>query len=301
MVDARCTPATVCYARTMVTRRAMLAASLGGSGACLALQLAGAPPQVVLAAALPAVGWAVVVCLMARLRSAAVPAVLAALLAGAVLAAWPASNVNQRLFDAIAGGWGEDAARRLVPGLLAPVVEEVAKAIAVVGLLWLTLPRLPTVTRGWVLGSLVGLGFTIAENVQYLTLAALQGGESGIWRGVYVRGLLGGLHHATFTAASGVGLALAMTATSKAHAGVAAGVGFVGAVLQHVVWNALLAGKMTDVLCGAPPEGGACQTAPATIDLVLVTPLIAIASVLPGIVGLVIVVRWARLRGRMSA
>jgi RsiW-degrading membrane proteinase PrsW (M82 family) len=160
-----------------------------------------------LAAIAPALLWALILWLVARPASAG--AAVAAALLGGIIVAWPASHVSQALFDAAASLAGDSSARRLVPGILVPVVEEVAKA-SVIALL---LPWMPhRIAVGAAVGAAIGLGFTPVENLQHLTLAAIQGGEAGLWRAAYVRGVLVGLHHATFAATTGVGFAYARLA-----------------------------------------------------------------------------------------
>ena len=73
---------------------------------------------------------------------------------------------------------------------------------------------LRTAREGALLGALIGLGFELVENQHYLTLAAVQAGTAGLVRGVWVRGILGGLKHAVFTAITGAGLGWAREATA---------------------------------------------------------------------------------------
>jgi hypothetical protein len=151
-----------------------------------------------------------------------------------------------------------------------------------------------TIVRGAVSGALVGIGFAMAENLQYLTLAAIQGGTMGLWHAAYLRGLLGGLQHATFTAATGVGLAYGRQASTAGRRWLAAGLGLVAATAQHVIWNAVVAGTITELLCGAQQSGGPCQSSPDAVALFVTTPLLALVTVAPGIVALFVIIAKAR-------
>ena len=106
---------------------------------------------------------------------------------GALGAAFLASAMNDALsvwVDAVAG---EEGARAFVPALGGPIVEEVTKAAGLVAILLLAPGALAGLVDGIVCGALVGLGFTMTENIRYLTLAALQGGSAGLDRALWVR------------------------------------------------------------------------------------------------------------------
>lgn len=101
-----------------------------------------------------------------------------------------------------------------------PAVEEVAKGIALVAFLVISLrargrfgvPRFEGITDGIVYGAAIGLGFAFTEDVLYLLLSASQGGlERGFVTYLSRRDFfgLGMLHHAIYTATFGAGLGLA--------------------------------------------------------------------------------------------
>ncbi len=146
-----------------------------------------APLEVVVAAAMPAMAYAALV--VTLLRPEEPPALLVALfLWGAAVAAPAAEHVNA-LFGATALG----------PAIWAPLVEETLKALGLVLLVALRPERLSDARSGIACGALVGLGFAAAENIPYLLIAVVQGGASGLSRAVFVRGVVQGLNHATFT------------------------------------------------------------------------------------------------------
>jgi len=272
-------------------------AGIGVLAAQLADSAAGAPAIVWLAAAAPAFMWACLLWLMTRPGGVGVSAIGAALVAGAVFAAWPASHASQALFDAVAGVAGDARARPTVLGVVVPVVEEVAKAGAIALLVVMIPGCTASIGVGAVVGAVVGLGFTAAENVQYLTLAAIQGGTAGLWRATYVRGLLGGLHHATFAAATGAGFAYARRLPAVRRRWMAAMLGLLAAVAQHVVWNICGARALTDTLCGAVRPGAPCTASPDPVALFVAAPLLSLVFVVPALAVLRVIARRSAGRG----
>ncbi|MBP1466352.1 PrsW family intramembrane metalloprotease [Candidatus Chloroploca sp. M-50] len=94
--------------------------------------------------------------------------------------------------------------------LLAPIVEEVLKGIAV-GLIFLIAPyEFDSVLDGMVYGAITALGFAATENVLYLYFLGYQdGGYESMFALFILRVILGGWGHAVYTAFFGMGLALA--------------------------------------------------------------------------------------------
>ena len=104
--------------------------------------------------------------------------------------------------------------------LYAPVVEELAKGVALIIFVVISvrargrfgMPRFEGVTDGIVYGAAVGLGFAFTEDILYLLVGASRLGlEQGFVDYLSRRDFfgLGMLHHAIYTAAFGVGLGLA--------------------------------------------------------------------------------------------
>jgi RsiW-degrading membrane proteinase PrsW (M82 family) len=233
----------------------------------------GEMPAVIVAAALvPALGFAALVLFVGRRVPASWAPVATALLWGGTVAALAAFTLN----EAALGTVPELPARALVPRLVAPIVEELSKAsaLAVVALAWSR--RLASVRDGIVYGALAGLGFAATENLGYYTLAAVQGGAPGLARALYIRGVLQGLNHAAFTAATGaaVGAALGQRRASRAaRAGIVIA-GLALAVAVHAAWNALGSEVLARVLCGAPVPEAPCAPAPHPIDLLVTAPVV---------------------------
>lgn len=231
-----------------------------------------APRVLLLAAFGPALFWALLVVLAARRHSFGLMA--AAFLWGALIAAPISQHLTAR--------W------QLDPVATAPVVEEALKAAPLV---LLAVARLGAFDL-LVAGALAGLGFSATENVQYMTLAAVQGGGVGLARAVYLRGFLQGLNHAVFTGAAAAGLACATLARTPGMRAVAPILGFAAAVGQHALWNGFGSGAVTGVLCNAVTRGGPCRD-PGAVDLFVLSPLIVAVLVGPGALALLAVARRA--------
>jgi hypothetical protein len=144
-----------------------------------------------------------------------------------------------------------------------------------------------------VCGALVGFGFAAAENVGYHVLAAVQGGSAGLARAVFVRGVLESLNHATFTASIGAGMGLACAAPRGPVRSFAVPLGVAAALVEHGAWNGVASQAITDLLCGAAIDGGACRATPPTEALLLGVPAVVSAFVGPGLVTLVWLLRRA--------
>jgi hypothetical protein len=144
-----------------------------------------------------------------------------------------------------------------------------------------------------VYGALVGLGFAASENILYLTLAALQGGYSGLLQGAYLRGFLYGLNHAVFTATTGAAFGYAGAAQSRARALAIAVAGWSAAVAQHVAWNTVATRKLVEILCDPRVPGEACRVPTSPWHLYVTAPMIVFLFIGPGVTALVLGVRFS--------
>lgn len=135
--------------------------------------------------------------------------------------------------------------------IYAPVIEEVAKGVALVVFLIVSvrargrfgIPRFEGVTDGIVYGAAVGLGFAFTEDVLYLLLGAAEGGlGEGLATYLSRRDFFGlsMLHHAIYSAAFGVGLGLA-TWSRRGLARVSFPLlGLITGILLHAINNGLV-------------------------------------------------------------
>jgi RsiW-degrading membrane proteinase PrsW (M82 family) len=254
-------------------------------------------PGIVAAAVVPPLAYAVLVGALDRRRPRPWSAFGAALLWGAIAAAFAAAPVNDLLLDRLAGTTDEARTQALAATAGAPVVEEVLKGLGPLLLLLLRPDLLRTPRDGMVCGAFVGLGFDLAEGFQYLTLAAVQGGYGGLARGVWVRGILAGLKHAVFTGTTGAGLGWTPAVPGwRARIAIPL-VALLAAIAQHVVWNAVASHAITRALCGASALEARCLPVPSGVALFVSVPLIVALCLGPGALALVAIARRGEAAG----
>lgn len=110
----------------------------------------------------------------------------------------------QALFDS-------DLAASLFQAVVAaPVVEEIAKGLALVGIVVFVGYEMDGVLDGLVYGALIGMGFAMTENFFYILGAALQQDYLNWVVVAFLRTVVFGLNHAFYTAIVGVSLAAAL-------------------------------------------------------------------------------------------
>ncbi len=256
--------------------------------------LTDVPAMIVLAAAGPALLYALAIARIDRADPEPPGALVAALLAGAVIAAFLSHTANTRLLELVGTLTRAEHVRPIAGGFGAPVVEELAKAATLVLLIVLSRRSFAGTLDGIVYGGLVGVGFAFTENVVYLTFAVLQGGESGLWRAVYVRALLGGWNHAAFTATTGAAIGWSWQTARPGGRWLVPAVGLALATLQHVVWNSVAASAIQGALCGPELAGGPCRPEPSETSLFVVVPILTAIFIGPGLVTLGAIAALAR-------
>lgn len=119
----------------------------------------------------------------------------------------------------------------------APVVEEIAKAGALVLLFVWRRDEFDNVTDGIIYAAMVGLGFAMTENVQYYSTAIAAGGGPGAVTVFFMRGILSPLSHPLYTSMTGIGLGIARESDRRAVKVVAPLAGLIAAILLHFIWN----------------------------------------------------------------
>lgn len=126
---------------------------------------------------------------------------------------------------------------------VAPPVEESTKG-AILLLVWalsaLWLKELDGPLDGAIYGGMVGLGFTLTEDVLYVTSATLQQGVGTGQLVFFLRTILGGLGHASFTAMTGIGIGIAAESRSVLVKLVVPIGGWMAAVGLHFLHNFLV-------------------------------------------------------------
>lgn len=98
-------------------------------------------------------------------------------------------------------------------GLIAPVVEEMAKGLILVAIFFFWRSELDSPLDGIIYGAMIGMGFAMVENVLYYQAAFMENGQAGWNFVVLMRGVLFGLGHALYTSMTGLGIAIARLST----------------------------------------------------------------------------------------
>lgn len=246
------------------------------------------PGSIVLAAAVAALPYLWLGGAMVR-RSGARVRVETALFAF-VWGAGVAATIARMTHDWLLAGAG---GHPWLPIAGAPLIEEAAKAgvLLLVTLAWNDALR--SVGAGIALGWLTGVGFTIAENVEYFLTARIARGPEGLVHVFVIRGLLQGALHPVFAACMGAALGLARTARSARRQLRIALLGFAAAVMQHAFWNGVASGVVAAILCNGRNPLGACRNDPDPVQLLVVVPLVVVGSLAPAGIGLLVLVRRA--------
>ncbi|MBW8012265.1 MAG: PrsW family intramembrane metalloprotease [Chloroflexi bacterium] len=162
---------------------------------------------------------------------------------GAIVAAGAAFVVNTVLGVGIYLVSGSEAATEiLTSAIVAPLIEESLKGFAVLIVFLIFRREFDSVLDGIVYAGITALGFAATENVLYLYgNAYLEEGWGLLWMLFFLRVIFGAYSHASYTAFTGIGLALARLSNNKLIKIAAPVVGWGIAVFVHSLHN-LLAG-----------------------------------------------------------
>ncbi len=121
--------------------------------------------------------------------------------------------------------------------VIAPIVEETCKGLAVLLVFLYRRREFDGVVDGIVYAGMAGIGFAFTENVLYLGRALADSGVDGLAATFVLRCIFGPFAHPLFTMATGVGFGVAVT-TRRAWLRYAAPViGWLVAVTLHGLWN----------------------------------------------------------------
>lgn len=125
--------------------------------------------------------------------------------------------------------------------VMAPLVEEAAKALFVVALWLWRRSEFSGMVDGIVYGGLTAAGFAFTENILYFGKAFAEGGLGSASGGVVavfiLRGVLAPFSHPLFSAMVGIGIGLASQARTTGPRLLWPALGYLAAVVLHGVWN----------------------------------------------------------------
>jgi RsiW-degrading membrane proteinase PrsW (M82 family) len=137
---------------------------------------------------------------------------------------------------------GDPDVEALSATVFAPIFEESAKALGVALIASLALFKMKELDGpldGAIYGGIVGLGFTLTEDILYVANAFSEGGLGGFAFLLFMRTVLLGLSHCTFTACTGLGFGIAAESRNWAVKIIAPIGGFLGAMAMHAMHNGL--------------------------------------------------------------
>lgn len=134
------------------------------------------------------------------------------------------------------GGWDQ-----LIQAiLLAPLVEEAVKGLALLLLVWLLADEFDNLRDGLIYGALVGLGFNLLESALYVIYDFLETGQLAFGPQLAIRFTFLGLSgHAVYSALLGAALGWARQSRGRGRLLVGLLLGYGGAVAAHFLHNSL--------------------------------------------------------------
>ncbi len=155
---------------------------------------------------------------------------LLAFLWGAVVA----TGLSVRLLSWVPSGVEDLEFFRVV--VLAPVVEELLKGTAVIGVSYFLRREFDGIVDGIIYAMFTALGFAAVENVAYYGRAALEGRD--VYSQTFIlRGLISPFGHPLYTAMIGVGFGLRRESARRSVRIAAPIAGTLLAIMLHSVWN----------------------------------------------------------------
>jgi protease PrsW len=134
----------------------------------------------------------------------------------------------------------ETFANLTTTSMIAPVVEEILKSLAVLLVFLLFRAEFDSILDGIIYAAIVALGFAATENTYYIyKMGYLENGWVGLFALVFIRVVLVGWQHPFYTAFFGIGLAHARLSRGKKAKVLYPLVGLALAILTHSLHNTI--------------------------------------------------------------
>jgi RsiW-degrading membrane proteinase PrsW (M82 family) len=169
--------------------------------------------------------------------------VIGALLWGAFAATSLSIFANQGWALVVLDVFSAETATEWVAALTAPFTEEILKGIGVVLIHLIARREVDDVLDGFVYGAMVGLGFTVIEDVFYF-VNQFGGQVGGVLQGFFVRVVAGGVYgHVLYTGLFGIGVAYFVSRRGQASLGrrlAIAALFILAGMFAHFLWNSPL-------------------------------------------------------------
>ena len=179
---------------------------------------------------------------------------IGAILWGAVVATVLAGHINDEWASILQKLFGAEFTRSWGAALVGPGVEELLKFLGVVVIYLIARAEFDDVLDGFVYGAMVGLGFTLAEDMYYFFTHFVGdtglAGIGGLLDGFFTRIIVGGPYsHVLLTGLTGMGLAYYVTRPDvpRRRRLLVAVALYLAGVAAHFAWNSpLLDGILGD-------------------------------------------------------
>jgi RsiW-degrading membrane proteinase PrsW (M82 family) len=153
------------------------------------------------------------------------------------------NEVGAGALRASLGAGQADLVSASTASFVAPLVEESTKGFGLL-VLWamsvLWLREVDGALDGAIYGGVIGLGFTMTEDILYISSAGAQHGGQAFFQVFVLRTVMAGLGHASFTAMTGLGIGIAIESSSTLAKVLAPVGGWCAAVGLHFLHNYLV-------------------------------------------------------------
>jgi RsiW-degrading membrane proteinase PrsW (M82 family) len=202
----------------------IIGSDTGGTGVAVGVALAAVPVFIVV----PALLW------LDRFEAEPTGLLLFAFGWGAVVATSIAIIINSTSIELIKASGGDVTSGAVI---IAPIVEETCKGLAVCLVFLFRRREFDGVIDGIVYAGMAGIGFAFTENVLYLGRALADSGVDGLALTFVLRCVFGPFAHPLFTMATGVGFGIAVTTRHRVLRVLAPILGWCTAVVLHGLWN----------------------------------------------------------------
>lgn len=139
-----------------------------------------------------------------------------------------------------ASGGPSEASEAMSIAVQAPIVEELAKGLGVLLLVWIARKSFDGPVDGLVYAAVVAAGFAFTENILYFGGAFIEGGAEALGATFVMRGIFSPFAHVMFTACTGIALGIGVNRTRGAGILGYFAIGLVLAMALHALWNGSL-------------------------------------------------------------
>ena len=157
---------------------------------------------------------------------------------GMVIAAGGAFIINTAFGYGIYIFTGSEVAADIgTTSIVAPIVEEFLKGLAVIIVFFFFYKEFDSILDGIIYGGIVALGFAATENTLYIFRGYEENGWGGLFLLVFIRVIIVGWQHPFYTAFTGIGFAVARTNKNIFIKLIAPFIGFGAAITTHAFHN----------------------------------------------------------------